>query len=129
MTAKLEADVASMEADRHWVLVIVTDDGEPAGTVAIWDHDWEDESIAEIGWMVLPEFQGRGLAGEAVRMALDRAREEDRWPVLHAFPAVSNGPSNAICRKTGFTLLGPLDYGYRDNVLHCNHWVLDRTGL
>ena len=39
MAAKLERDVASVEADRHWVFVVVTDDGSAAGTVSLWDHD------------------------------------------------------------------------------------------
>jgi RimJ/RimL family protein N-acetyltransferase len=126
MAEKLERDVRLVEEDRHWVLVIVTDEGEPAGTVAVWDHEWNGETIDEIGWMVLPEFQGRGLASWAVGAALERARAEDRWPVLHAFPGVTNGPSNAICRKAGFTLVEAIAYEFRGNVLHTNHWVLDR---
>lgn len=62
MAAKLERDVASVEAGRHWVLVIVTADGTAAGTVSLWGHEWDGETIDEIGWMVLPEHQGRGLA-------------------------------------------------------------------
>src|SRR5436190_21998210 len=73
MAAKLERDVASVEADRHLVLVISTDDGTAAGTAALWDHEWEGETIEEIGWMVLPEHQGRGLANAAVGEALRRA--------------------------------------------------------
>src|SRR4051794_3476514 len=65
MAAKLEREVTSVEADRHWVLVIVTDDGTAVGTVALWDHEWEGETIDGIGWMVLPEHQGHGLAGAA----------------------------------------------------------------
>jgi GNAT acetyltransferase-like protein len=69
IAAKLERDVASVEADRHWVLVIVTDQGNTAGTVSLWGHEWEGETIDEIGWMVLPEAQGLGLAGAAVAEA------------------------------------------------------------
>lgn len=32
-----------------------------AGTVTLWPHDADGERISEIGWMVLPEFQGRAL--------------------------------------------------------------------
>src|SRR5207248_11799301 len=35
LPAKLGRDVASVEADRHWVLVIVTEDGTAAGTVSL----------------------------------------------------------------------------------------------
>jgi RimJ/RimL family protein N-acetyltransferase len=123
MAAKLERDVIAIEEDRHWVLVIVNDDGTAAGTVALWDHEWEGETIDEIGWMVLPEFQGRGLAGAAVGEALDRADAASRWRVLHAFPATTNSASNALCRKHGFALRGPLNFTYRERTLHVNHWV------
>jgi RimJ/RimL family protein N-acetyltransferase len=123
MVAKLERDVASVEADRHWVLVIVTDEGNAAGTVSLWGHEWEGETIDEIGWMVLPEAQGVGLASAAVAEALRRAAEATRWQLLHAFPATTNAPSNALCRKHGFALRGPIDYLYRERTLRVNHWV------
>jgi RimJ/RimL family protein N-acetyltransferase len=123
LPAKLRNDVASVEADRHWVLVIVTEDGTPAGTVSLWEHEWECETIEEIGWMVLPEHQGRGLASAAVAAALRRADETARWRMLHAFPATTNAPSNALCRRHGFALRGPIDLTYRERTLRVNHWV------
>jgi RimJ/RimL family protein N-acetyltransferase len=100
---KLRRDVATTEAGETWVLVIVPDEepGTAAGTVAIWENDWEGQPINEIGWMVLPSFQGRVLGTEAVRLALDRARSEGRWDVVHAFPSVTNTRSNAMCRHWG----------------------------
>jgi len=123
LPAKLERDVADMEADRHWVLVIVDGDGNAAGTVSLWGHEWQGETIDEIGWMVLPEHQGRGLASAGVAEALGRADEARRWTVLHAFPATTNAPSNALCRKHGFALRGPIEYSYRGRDLRVNHWV------
>jgi hypothetical protein len=81
--------------------------------------------IDEIGWMVLPEHQGRGLASAGVAEALRRADEAARWRVLHAFPATTNAPSNALCRKHGFAMRGPIDYTYRGQSLRVNHWVRD----
>jgi RimJ/RimL family protein N-acetyltransferase len=127
MAAKVERDVASVEADRHWVLVIVIDNGTAVGTVSLWDHEWKGETIDEIGWMVLPEHQGRGLASAAVAEALRRADEAARWQVLHAFPATTNAPSNALCRKHGFALRGPIDFTYGERSLRVNHWVRDRA--
>jgi len=125
MAAKLERDVASVEAGRHWVLVIVDEDGTAAGTGSLWDHAWEGETIDEIGWMVLPEHQRRGLASAAVAEALRRADDAARWRVLHAFPAATNAPSNAVCRKHGFALRGVTDYSFREQTLRVNHWVRD----
>jgi RimJ/RimL family protein N-acetyltransferase len=124
---KLARDVATTEAGETWVLVIVPDDDPDAaaGSVTIWTHGEHGEPINEIGWMVLPDYQGRGLGSEAVRMALDRARDEGRWDVVHAFPPVSNERSNAMCRKFGFSLIETKDYRFRDRTLRCNHWRLD----
>ncbi len=56
--------------------------------------------------MVLPEFQGRGLGKQGVRMLLEPAREDGRWRLVHAFPATGNTPSNGIRRSLGFRHLG-----------------------
>lgn len=50
----------------------------------------------EIGWSVLPAFQGPGFAGLATAQAVRLAREEGKHRFLHAFPSVENAPSNAI---------------------------------
>lgn len=124
---KLRSIVEDVEADRVWYSTIVPDD-EPtvvAGTVCIWSHEQDGEPINEIGWMVLPSFQGRGLATEAVRSLLDRARVEGLWDPIDAFPGITNGPSNAICQKTGFALIGERDIEYAGRTLRCNHWRLD----
>jgi RimJ/RimL family protein N-acetyltransferase len=120
-------------------MMIVPDAATPeqvTGTVVLWSHDEEGEdggdgeALAEIGWMVLPEFQKRGLATRAVRELLERAREEDRWGPVHAFPATTNAPSNALCRSLGFTFVDERDVTFADRVLRACHWVVDpRTGL
>lgn len=74
MEAKVRRDVQGAEAGTDWIKMIVPDAAEPevvAGTVALWPHGADAERISEIGWMVLPEFQGRGLGKRAVRMLLE----------------------------------------------------------
>jgi RimJ/RimL family protein N-acetyltransferase len=123
---KLRRIVQDVEAGRTWYFVILSDgDADPAGTVCVWGHHWNGSQISEIGWMVLPRFQGRGLASRAVRTVLRRAGGEARWDHIHAFPAVTNAPSNAICRKTGFRLVGQADIDYTGRTLRCNHWRVD----
>ena len=123
---KLRRDVATTRAGETWVLVIVPDDSEAsAGTISVWEKDLEGERITEIGWMVLPEFQGRGLATEAVGAVLEKARSGSRWDAVHAFPPVTNAPSNAICRKMGFSRIEERDFLFRGRVLRCRHWRLE----
>jgi RimJ/RimL family protein N-acetyltransferase len=124
LSDKLRAIVGTVEDGTAWYQVIVAD-GDAAGTVCVWDHDEDGEPISEIGWMVLPEFQGRGLASQAVRSLLARARSETRWGEIHAFPGITNAASNAICRKTGFSRIGEVDIDYVGRILRCNHWRID----
>lgn len=127
--AKVDTDVRKTRADDYWVSMIVPDPAAPevvAGTVALWSHeDDKDAGLSEIGWMVLPEFQGKGYAKRAVRAMLERAREDGRWGVVHAFPGVTNGASNALCRSVGFTLAEERSVAFAGRELRTNHWLID----
>jgi RimJ/RimL family protein N-acetyltransferase len=111
---------------RCWPLKVIPDgSASAAGSVAVFESSHEGETIYEIGWMVLPEFQGRGIASQAVRTVLDRARAERKFGRIHAFPAVTNGPSNKVCEKNGFANLGECEVGFAGRTLRCCHWRID----
>ena len=62
---KVARDVQAAAAGEAWIKMILPGGAARdavAGSVALWSHDDGGEPITEIGWMVLPEFQGRGLA-------------------------------------------------------------------
>jgi RimJ/RimL family protein N-acetyltransferase len=100
--------------------------GEGAGWVGYWERDWHGRQVYEIGWSVIPAFQGRGIAGSATDEVIAIARSERRHRFMHAYPSVHNAPSNAICRKLGFTLFGPREFEYpKGNLMQCNDWRLD----
>jgi RimJ/RimL family protein N-acetyltransferase len=100
--------------------------GAGVGWVGYWERDWQDEQVYEIGWAVLPAFQGRGIAGAATLKVIAIARSERNHRFLHAYPSVGNAPSNAICRTLGFALLGPYEFEYpKGSLMQCNDWRLD----
>jgi RimJ/RimL family protein N-acetyltransferase len=100
--------------------------GEAVGSVGFWEKEWIGDTVYETGWSVIPEHQGRGIAGAATRLALDAARSENKHRWVHAYPSVDNAASNAICRKLGFELLGAVDFEYPPgNPLRCNDWRFD----
>jgi RimJ/RimL family protein N-acetyltransferase len=91
-----------------------------------WLGYWESDGAWEMGWAVLPEHQGKGVAAAATLQALERVREDGRHRYAHAFPVVENGPSNALCRKLGFTLTGEEDGEYPPgNRVRFNNWRFD----
>ena len=46
---------------------------------------------------------------------------ERKFGQVHAFPAVTNGPSNKICEKNGFTNLGECEFEFAGRRLRCHH--------
>lgn len=133
MAAKVRRDAEQAAADLAWYKMIVPDPATPevvAGTVTLWSHTTDDGPISEIGWMVLPQFQGQGLGKRAVRALLEQARDADRWGVVHAFPATDNAASNGICRSVGFRFVSQADVTFAGRTFTTNHWAVDpRTDL
>jgi RimJ/RimL family protein N-acetyltransferase len=100
--------------------------GEGVGSVGYWQREWHGEEIYEIGWMVVPEFQGRGIAAVATERAIVHAQADGVRSRIHAFPGVDNVPSNAICRRLGFELVEEVDFEYPPgSVMRCNDWRLE----
>ncbi|WP_312473510.1 GNAT family N-acetyltransferase [Neobacillus sp.] len=101
---------------------------ETVGSVGYWDSSWQKETVYEIGWSVLPTFQGRGIATEAVAEAITHASTEHKHRSIHAFPSINNPASNAICRKLDFLFIGECDFEYPPgSIMQCNDWRLEIT--
>ena len=111
--------------DRMFKVVDVAS-GAGVGSVGFWTKEWRDEQVYEVGWMVVPEFQGRGIAVAATAQAIELARHDDTHRFMHAFPNVDNAPSNAICRKLGFELLEACEFEFpKGHFMTCNDWRLN----
>ena len=62
--------------DRMFKIVDVAS-GAGVGSVGFWTKEWRDEQVYEVGWMVVPEFQGRGIAVAATAQAIELAKRDD----------------------------------------------------
>jgi len=105
--------------------------GAPAaGSVGYWEREWRGGTVYEMGWHVLPEFQGRGAASVATRLAAVHAATHGRHRYAHAYPKAAHAASNAVCRKAGFELLGEVDFEYpKGNPIRSCDWRLDLLTL
>jgi RimJ/RimL family protein N-acetyltransferase len=113
------------DGDRMFKIVDVAS-GVGVGSVGFWTKEWRQQQVCEAGWMVVPEFQGRGIAMAATAQAIELAKHEDKHRFMHAFPAVDNAPSNAICRKLGFELLEASEFEFpKGHFMTSNDWCLD----
>lgn len=119
----------AMSADQHaGCMYTIMVGPSAAGNVGYWETDWEGEEAWETGWFVLPEFQGRGVATQAMKQMIQIVGKRSNHRSLVAFPATDNGPSNAIARKLGFEHVKEIDIEYPQHsgkFLHNNVWRLN----
>ena len=122
LEARLRRYAAASEQTQMFKVLV---DGVPAGGVGFWEREWGGETVYETGWSTLPEFQGRGVASNAMEMLIGISQKARRHGAIHAFPSVDNGASNAVCRKLGFELVGETDFEYpKGHWMRCNDWRL-----
>ncbi|MFG1811650.1 GNAT family N-acetyltransferase [Streptomyces sp. NPDC049040] len=126
--------LAMPETGRGCMFAVLLGD-EMVGSIGYHRRDWQGEQIYETGWNVLPPYQGRGISAAAGTVLIATVREAARRPGsprhLHAFPSVENAPSNALCKRLGFTLLGACDFEYpvdSGSLIRSNDWRLDLAG-
>ncbi|WP_378144874.1 GNAT family N-acetyltransferase [Cnuibacter sp. UC19_7] len=118
------AKYLSLVESREAGIFAIELDGVAVGCANWWQSEWHGEDVVEMGWFVVPEAQGRGVAVKGVAAVLDDAwRRADRRRVL-AFPAVENVPSNRVCAHVGFERISEEDFPYRDTVLRVAVWSL-----
>jgi RimJ/RimL family protein N-acetyltransferase len=113
----------------HMFKIVWRPSDEGVGSVGYWRKIWRDQEVYETGWLVLPGYQGRGVATEATGAVIEHARREPKYQFMHAFPSVENAASNAICRKLGFTLVEKCQVEYPPgHAMTINDWRLDLFG-
>ena len=106
-------------------------DGAAAGYAGWWAEEHDGAPVYEIGCVVEPGWQGRGVAsaalGEVVRRALGT---EDLRPVV-GYANVENVASNALCNRLGFTLVGTAAFPDEDGeaVMPVNVWMIQPSGV
>jgi RimJ/RimL family protein N-acetyltransferase len=147
-TPEMQAHLAGVEpdavvADRHrrlletkqrdegeFLLIMLGGEPEPVGSVGYWEREWRGETVYELAWKVLTEFQGRGLAVGATTVALGRAAATGRHDWAHAYPHVSNAASNALCERAGFTRVEEVDFEYpKGSWIRCHDWRFDLRAI
>jgi ribosomal-protein-alanine N-acetyltransferase len=86
----------------YWVIQLKRNN-DLIGTVCLWNFDLENE-IVEIGYEMLPEFQGKGIMSEALKKVIAYTFEEIKAKLITAFPSSDNINSVAILEKLNFEL-------------------------
>ncbi|MEJ2904766.1 GNAT family N-acetyltransferase [Pedobacter panaciterrae] len=87
-------------ASIYWAISLL-DNPSLIGTICLWNFDAEN-AIAEIGYELLPDFQGKGFMREAITAVIKYGFEELKVKTITAFPSANNISSVKVLKMAGF---------------------------
>lgn len=124
--ARHERYLASDDSAGGVFAIVAGPERAAVGWVGYWAATWHGAEVWEIGWHVLPEHHRKGVASAGASLAIDHARARGSRRDLHAFPAVENAASNALCRRLGFESRGETEVEYPPGtMMRATDWRLD----
>jgi RimJ/RimL family protein N-acetyltransferase len=91
-------------------LIHMTGMRKPVGWVSLRVAD-RDLATGEIGYSIVREARGKGVATEAVRALLSEAFEEAALSRINAYCVPENAPSRRLLERLGFSFEGVLPHG------------------
>jgi ribosomal-protein-alanine N-acetyltransferase len=86
----------------YWIIRL-KENNDLIGSICLWNFDPENEAV-EIGYEMLPEFQGKGIMSEAIKEVIHYAFSGIKAKVITAFPSSDNINSVAILKKMNFEI-------------------------
>ena len=108
----------------YWVIAL---NGELIGAICLWNIS-ADETVAEIGYEMLPQHHGNGYMHEAMEAMINYSFNSLRLLAIEAFTHKDNTRSRNLLHKHGFTLCEgrkdpdvPTNVAYRKEAPETNH--------
>lgn len=98
---KIENFIAAKES-LYWAITL-KDNDTLIGTICIWNIE-KQKAQAEIGYELLPDFQGKGFMNEAIGKVIEFAFEEMKLSVITALTKTENKSSVNVLLKNNFQL-------------------------
>ena len=89
--------------DEHTYSWVMDTDDVIVGTIGAYDYE---EDHIEVGFSIVPGWQGRGLATEALKKVLEYLTENEGIPCVTAWCAAENVGSKRVLEKAGMKMVG-----------------------
>ena len=87
------------------------------GTICLWNFT-EDNSVAEIGYDLNPEFQKKGIMSEALKAVVSYGFQKLEFSRIEAFTQIENESSKMLLMKNQFQLHPTrIDEGFPMNII------------
>ena len=71
------------------------------GSICLWNFS-KDKKKAEVGYGLDPEFQGKGIMGEALKATMDFGFNQRGFETIEAYTDYRNLPSKKLLKQHGF---------------------------
>ena len=84
----------------YWAISL-NNNTELIGTICLWNFS-EDHLTAELGYELIPRFQGQGIMNEAIHSVIEYAFEKIDLETIVAYPHKDNKSSIKLLEKNGF---------------------------
>ncbi len=90
----------------EWILwgIQLKEDAILTGTICFWNVDINNDS-AEIGYVLHPDYQGRGIMAEAVHAAITFGWKQMKFKQVVACVHLANSRSIKVISRAGFDFL------------------------
>lgn len=101
----------------NWAITL-KDSGTFIGLICLWRFS-DDNTMAEVGYELTPEYHGKGFMNEALISVIDYGFSSLKLSTIEAYTQKGNAKSIALLKKNGF-IHDPLkkDEGYPLNVIY-----------
>ena len=84
--------------------ITLQNDPKIIGTICLWNFS-HNKKTAEVGYDLLPEFQGKGIMNESLKMIIDFGFKELKLDKIEAFTHYKNESSKRLLEKNGFQFI------------------------
>ena len=107
---------------QHTFVIRAHDDDTPLGDIGL-QVSTQFREEADIGYTVIPQAQGRGIASEALRAVCDYAFNLVGVKAVNAYVLADNVGSMRVLEKTGFVRTQVLEKAYEIDGVKFDDWV------
>lgn len=89
--------------NNDWIFwaISLPEKNELIGTICLWNLD-EEYKLAEMGFELMPEYQGKGIMNEAVKLVLNYAFNSMKLKRIEGFTNEKNIRAFKLMEKAGF---------------------------
>jgi len=119
---------SSKNPEGYYFVAVDNDKKKIAGQCGFsFSKEGRGRHIADIGWVVHPDYQGRGIATNLVRTALNFAKKKG-FKRAEAEIAVPNKASVKIAKKAGFKIEGRKEKSFLlDNGKYVDGYIVGKV--